>query len=135
MDTSPNMQIINQDDQYLNMTFPDSSNIVLQFSSISNLLNPAIPLGDQMEYVPGGVILILVGSTESGEIVRNRNMWTYTLGCGKEDYTVLDGNMIGWAGFVSVIRFSIVLFRLLSLLLLRCYYFTSFFLHNLVYIS
>ncbi len=102
MDTSPNMQIINQDDQYLNVTFPDPSNIVLQFSSISNLLDPAMPLGDQLQYVPGGAILIFVGATDSGEIVRNRMMWTYTMGCGLEDYTVLDGNVIGWAGFVSV---------------------------------
>jgi hypothetical protein len=97
------MQIINQDDQYLNVTFPDPSNIVLQFSSISNLLDPAMPLSDQMEYVPGGAILVLLGATASGEIVRNRMLLTYTMGCGMEDYTVLDGNMIGWAGFVSVI--------------------------------
>eukprot|EP00985_Skeletonema_marinoi_P026181 scaffold20073_cov95-Skeletonema_marinoi.AAC.2 len=102
MDTSSNMQIINQDDQYLNVTFPDPSNIVLQFSSISNLLNPAMPLSDQMEYVPGGAILILVGATASGEIVRNRMLWTYTMGCGLDDYTVLDGNVIGWAGFENL---------------------------------
>eukprot|EP00984_Skeletonema_dohrnii_P006993 scaffold2487_cov98-Skeletonema_dohrnii-CCMP3373.AAC.11 len=103
MDTSSNMQIINQDDQYLNVTFPYPSNIVLTFSSISNLLNPAIPLGDQMEYVPGGTFLILVGATASGEIVRNRMMWTYTMGCGLEDYTVLDGDVIGWAGFENLL--------------------------------
>jgi hypothetical protein len=103
MDTSPNMQIINNDDQYINVTFPDPSNIVLQFSSISNLLNPDLPLSEQMEYVPGGAILILVGTTADGEVVRNRMLWTYTMGCGLEDYTVLDGNVIGWAGFVSMI--------------------------------
>ena len=103
MDTSPNMQIINNDDQYINVTFPDPSNIVLQFSSISNLLKPDLPLSEQMEYVPGGAILILVGTTADGEVVRNRMMWTYTMGCGLEDYTVLDGNVIGWAGFVSMI--------------------------------
>jgi len=99
MDTSPFMNIINQDDQYINVTFPDPTNIVLQFSSISNLLDPALPMADQMEYVPGGAILIFVGATASGEIVRNRMLWTYTMGCGLEDYTVLDGNVIGWAGF------------------------------------
>ena len=102
MDTSPNMQIINQDDQYLNVSFPDPSNIVLQYSSISNLLDPALPLSSQMEYVPGGAILVLIGVTASGEVVRNRLMWTYTMGCGMEDYTILDGDMIGWAGFVSL---------------------------------
>eukprot|EP00984_Skeletonema_dohrnii_P010209 scaffold3982_cov72-Skeletonema_dohrnii-CCMP3373.AAC.3 len=107
MDTSPDKKIINQDDSYLDLDvililFPDPSNIVLQFSSISNLLNPAMPLSDQMEYVPGEATLILVGATASGEIVRNRMLWTYTMGCGLEDYTVLDGNVIGWAGFVSV---------------------------------
>ena len=44
-----------------------------------------------------------MGATASGEVVRNRMMWTYTMGCGMEDYTVLDGNVIGWAGFVSAI--------------------------------
>ena len=66
-------------------------------------MKPDLPLSEQMEYVPGGAILILVGTTADGEVVRNRMMWTYTMGCGLEDYTVLDGNVIGWAGFVSMI--------------------------------
>ena len=54
-----------------------------------------------MEYVPGGVILILVGQTELGEIVRNRVMWTYTMGCDVEDVTVEVGDVFGWTMFVS----------------------------------
>ena len=103
VDTSPDMQTINRDDQYLEgVTFPDPSNIVLQYSSISKLLDPALPLSSQMEYVPGGAILVLIGVTASGEFVRNRLMWTYTMGCGMEDYTILDGDMLGWAGFENI---------------------------------
>jgi hypothetical protein len=65
---------------------------------------------------------VLVGATANGEIVRNRMLWTYTMGCGMEDYTVLDGNVIGWAGFVSVMVYVIDLFFcFVSLFLLRCY--------------
>lgn len=120
MDTSPNMQIINQDDQYLNVSFPDPSNIVLQYSSISNLLDPASALSSQMEYVPGGAILVLVGVTASGEVVRNRLMWTYTMGCGMEDYTILDGDMIGWAGFVSFVICRVFCLFVICLILLQC---------------
>ena len=105
MDTSPNMNIINQDDQYLNVTFPPNNNHTLSFTSISATLDPSSTLEDQLEFVPGGVILILVASTESGEIVRNRVMWTYTMECSdgmEEDVLVVEvGDEFAWAMFVS----------------------------------
>ncbi len=108
MDTSPNMNIINQDDQYIDFSSsseasgPSSSSITsftLSYTSISAYLNPNISLDKQLEYVPGGVILILVGQTEGGEIVRNRVMWTYTMGCDIEDVTVEVGDLFGWTMF------------------------------------
>ena len=108
MDTSPNMNIINQDDQYIDFSSsseasgPSSSSITsftLSYTSISAYLNPNIPLDEQLEYVPGGAILILVGQTEEGEIVRNRVMWTYTMGCNTEDRTVEVGDVFGWTMF------------------------------------
>ena len=56
---------------------------------------------EQLDIVPGGVILVLVGLTNGGEVIRNRIMWTYTMGCGMEDVTVMNGDEFGWAMFVS----------------------------------
>ncbi|KAL7555249.1 hypothetical protein ACHAWF_018907, partial [Thalassiosira exigua] len=103
LDTS--MAVINQDDSYLNatLTFPPGADVVLDYASISDSLDPAQPLEEQMENVPGGVILILVGSTEDGEVVRNRIMWTYNLGCGAEESaTVEAGDAFGWSTFDMV---------------------------------
>lgn len=52
-----------------------------------------------MNKVPGGVILILLGVTAEGEVVRNRLMWTYTNSCGEDDVTILDGDGFGWTMF------------------------------------
>ena len=51
--------------------------------------------------------MILVASTESGEIVRNRVMWTYTMECSggggmEEDVLVVEvGDEFAWTMFVS----------------------------------
>ena len=121
MDTSPNMQIINHDDQYVNVTFPDQSKIVLQFSSISNLLDPSAPLSDQMEYVPGGAILWVLRRVER---LLGKIMWTYTMGCRIEDYCV--GWEPDWLGLIckclSLLCFSIdaVCLLLYTVLLTLC---------------
>jgi hypothetical protein len=98
MDTSPDMNIINQDDTYLVI---DSDVSSLSYTSVSASLDPSTSLNDQLDKVPGGVILILIGATSSGEIVRNRVMWTYTMGCGTEEVTVEPGDSLGWTIFVS----------------------------------
>ena len=99
------MNIINQDDQYLNLTFPyNNDDMVLSFTSISATLDPAMSLEEQLDIVPGGVILVLVGQVEeSGEIMRNRLMWTYSMGCGVSVKTVEVGDEFGWAEFVSAV--------------------------------
>ena len=108
LDTSKDMHIINQDEEYINVTFPpndDSSPVTdyaLSFTSISAMLDPDIPLNDQLQFVPGGVILVLIASAESGELIRNRLLWTYEMGCGMEEsVTVEVGDEFGWAIFVS----------------------------------
>ena len=107
MDTSTNMNIINQDDTYLNnnVTYPPNTtpitNYTLSYTSISSTLNPDLSIEEQLDIVPGGVILVLVGLTNDGEVIRNRIMWTYTMGCGMEDVTVMNGDEFGWAMFVS----------------------------------
>jgi len=101
IDTSPDMNIINQDDQYLNLTSSDAID-VLSFTSISSMLDPTLDIADQLNYVPGGAILILIGMTEEGEVVRNRLLWTYTNGCGKMDMPIFDGDEFGWAVFGDI---------------------------------
>jgi hypothetical protein len=100
IDTSPDMTIINQDDSYLNLT--DFHEGTLSYTSISATLDPSVSLEDQLDSVPGGAILVLIGQDESGELVRNRLMWTYTMKCGMEVETVRNGNEFGWALFVSL---------------------------------
>ncbi|KAL3811100.1 hypothetical protein ACHAXA_009870 [Cyclostephanos tholiformis] len=103
MDTSPDMNIINQDDTYILIsqadTGDDGKDMTLSYTSVSANLDPDVALDDQLGLLPGGVILILVGRTTSGEIVRNRLMWTYTIGCGTDDVTVEAGEGLGWAIF------------------------------------
>ena len=101
IDTSPDMTIINQDDSYLNLTDFYEEDITLSYTSISATLDPKVSLDDQIEDVPGGAILVLIGQDANGEVVRNRLMWTYTMKC--EDETVDDGDEFGWASFVSPI--------------------------------
>ena len=118
MDTSTNMNIINQDDSYLNnATFPPSDNGItdytLTYTSISSTLNPDLSIEEQLDIVPGGVILILVALTNGGEVIRNRIMWTYTMGCGMEDVTVLNGDEFVWATFVSSFTCVFVCIQLL----------------------
>ena len=110
LDTSSDMNIINQDDQYINVTFPPNNDPItdytLSFTSISSMLDTSVPLEDQLEMTPGGVILILVGVTEEGEIVRNRIMWMYGMGCDGEESVVIEkGDAFGWTMFVSTLAY------------------------------
>lgn len=104
IDTSPDMTIINQDDSYLDLTDFNDEGIKLSYTSISSTLDPSVALEDQIDSVPGGAILVLIGQDESGEFVRNRIMWTYTMKCGLSVETVEDGDEFGWALFVSIIH-------------------------------
>ncbi|KAL9179042.1 hypothetical protein ACHAXT_000084 [Thalassiosira profunda] len=106
LDASNDMNVINQDDQYLNVTFPPNdagdpvTSYTLSFNSISALLDPSKPLEEQMGKVPGGVILILVARTASGEVVRNRLIWQYSMGCSAEESVVVEsGDAFGWSVF------------------------------------
>jgi hypothetical protein len=104
IDTSPDMTIINQDDSYLDLTDFNEEGITLSYTSISATLDPSEALEDQIDSVPGGAILVLIGQDENGELVRNRLMWTYTMKCGLGIETVEDGDEFGWASFVSSIH-------------------------------
>ena len=67
MDTSPTFSILNQDSQYLNTNLPDGS--IMTFDSISKNLNGSMTLEDQLEYLPGGVMLLLFGLDELNNVI------------------------------------------------------------------
>ena len=101
--------VINQDDSYSDVDLKNGD--LVEFDSISNLLSPDEGLGDQSEYVPGGVQITIRGrvvdhgnknnSTDAGKsrIVNQRVTWSYTNGC--DAVPVNDGDRIGWVTFVS----------------------------------
>jgi len=97
-DTSGNLIVINQDDTSYFNTSHVSGDIVT-FRSISNDLDPDVPMEDQLDYLPGGVQLTLQGRLVEGggaedEIVSNRITWSYTNACDAEPLAV--GERIGW---------------------------------------
>jgi hypothetical protein len=81
-----------------NKSFSDQSlsgGDVIEFTSISSKLNPNIPLEDQLQYLPGGLILRYVGFNINNEEVNNIVAWEYNVeDCTTEQIT--DGNFIGW---------------------------------------
>jgi hypothetical protein len=71
----------------------------MQFYSVSSILNPSVPLGDQTNLVPGGAELIMYGKTEGGMFFRNRILWIYEINnCGMENNPVQVG-AIGLDGY------------------------------------
>ena len=97
------LTVINQDDTYsdVDLKFGDT----VTFNSISNLLRDGVSLGDQSEYVPGGVQIFIRGRVTdkngagTSKIVNQRVTWSYTNGC--DAVPVNDGDRIGWVTFVS----------------------------------
>ena len=73
----------------------------MSFTSISNKLDPNMPLEDQLEYVPGGVVVVLFGTNEEGVVVQNTVAWGYVGegNCESEPLEVNDS--IGWIVIVS----------------------------------
>ena len=103
IDTSAGLNVLNQDDTYLNVSLADGDSVT--FDSISANLNPAVPLSSQLEYVPGGVIVIVILQTEEGgEPIRNRLFWAYQMSC--ETLAPSVGDEFGSITLVSI--FSIV---------------------------
>ena len=109
VDTSGTLNVINQDDTYNNVDLSDGD--VISFNSISQKLNPDKPLSEQLELVPGGVILSLrARSGENGRTVTNRVGWTYT---GPYDSLPVNvGDSIGWITVVSRCEYNLLSFTL-----------------------
>ena len=92
-DTTADLNIINQDSTYFDI---DGSNgDILEYTSISSTLDVDVPIGDQLDKVPGGVILVLFGENAAGEVIQNRVAWGYKRNyCNEEP--VAAGMSIGW---------------------------------------
>ena len=86
---------INQDGTYFTTDLSDGS--VISYTSVSNQLDPSLPLEDQMQYVPTSVTFMMFGTDKDGNMVRNVVAWDY--GCVNEPLSV--GSSIGWLELVS----------------------------------
>lgn len=94
VDTTPELNILNQDSTYFSTNLNDGD--IVSYTSISNMLDPSTPLEDQLEYVPGGVVVVLFGTDEEGVVVQNTVAWGYggVEYCESEPLAVNDS--IGW---------------------------------------
>jgi len=101
-DTTGDLNVINQDDTYSDVSFGDG--VVLNFASASSFLDTSIPLEDQLgldqtpgpALVTGGTSLIIYGKTASGKVVQNQMFWIYDMECGRDNFPVQTGDEIGW---------------------------------------
>ena len=99
-DTSGELNIINENDSFLSTNL--TSGQEFSFDSIAQQLDTTQELQDQMDLVPGGAGLFIIGSNEDGEaVVSARMVWEFTPGeC--EVVPVLVGESLGMVEFVSV---------------------------------
>ena len=101
VDTSGNLIVINQDDTYNNVSLTTGDTIT--FDSVSANLNSDEPLSNQINYVPGGVLMKLVAKNEGSDtIVRQQVSWLYTNSC--DDLPSSVGDAIGWVTLVSSVQ-------------------------------
>ena len=97
-DTTPALNIINQDSTYFEIAGTDGQ--LLEYESVSARLDPTVPLSDQIENVPGGVILILFGVNAANEVIQNTVAWIYTLNyC--DEVPLSPGAEVGWVTLES----------------------------------
>ena len=95
-DTSAELNIINQDSTYFDTTLEDGAE--LQFTSISSKFDEDKPLSEQMDLVPGGVMMVMFGLNAANEVVQNTVAWGYDTGyCNGEPLAV--GDSVGWVTY------------------------------------
>eukprot|EP00580_Thalassiosira_gravida_P003897 CAMPEP_0201601666 /NCGR_PEP_ID=MMETSP0492-20130828/2588_1 /ASSEMBLY_ACC=CAM_ASM_000837 /TAXON_ID=420259 /ORGANISM="Thalassiosira gravida, Strain GMp14c1" /LENGTH=289 /DNA_ID=CAMNT_0048064969 /DNA_START=249 /DNA_END=1114 /DNA_ORIENTATION=- len=92
-DSTPQLNIINQDSTYFDTSSSDGD--LLSYTSISASLDVARPLTDQVDSVPGGVMMVLFGINGDGEVIQNTVAWAYNLdNC--EEVPLEEGDGVGW---------------------------------------
>lgn len=111
------LTVINQNDTFTNTSL--ASGDTFSFPSISNMLSPGTPIGEQEKYYPTEVTLILEGKVKDDDgnevAVRNQVAWSYTEDCNILPISV--GQSIGWVDIVSrTHRLSFFAFFIITLL-------------------
>jgi len=92
-DTTPELNVINQDSTYFEFTGTNGQ--IITYESISTQLNPSIPLSEQEDGVPGGVFMVLFGINAAGVVIQNTVAWGYTRNyC--DGVPLNDDDAIGW---------------------------------------
>jgi hypothetical protein len=99
VDTTPELNIINQDSTYFTTNLPNES--VITYTSISNQLDYKLPLEDQMENAPGGVVVVLFGNDQDGNVIQNTVAWDYGGAGYCESEPLAAADTIGWIVVVS----------------------------------
>lgn len=99
-DTTSSFNIINQEVTYVDIEGGAlTDGYVLNYTSISSKLDPNLPINDQTELVPGGVMLVLFGINSNGVMVQNTIAWGYKANC--EGEILLSGGS-GWIAIEEV---------------------------------
>lgn len=91
------MKVINHEEVTGNLY--DGSDVT--FSSISNQLDPAKPLEDQMDYVPRGLWIIMLGHDEKENPIQNTVSWNFGGSEYCQSVPLSDGDIIGLLEIVS----------------------------------
>ena len=96
-DTTASFNILNEEVTYFDMEGGElTDGDVLNYTSISSKLDSARPINDQMELVPGGVMLLLFGINDNNVVVQNTIAWGYTTNCDCEISILRDDIGAGW---------------------------------------
>jgi hypothetical protein len=66
----------------------------IQYTSISEALDPNVPLDDQQSNIPKYIQFLIFGGNEQGEVLVNAFIMRYTLSCEVEPIEI--GNKKGW---------------------------------------
>ncbi len=111
------LTVINQNDTFTNTSLVSGD--TFSFPSISGLLSPGTPIGEQAQYFPTEVTLSLEGKVKDDDgnevAVRNQVAWSYTEDCNILPISV--GQSIGWVDIVSrTHRLSFFTFFIITLL-------------------
>ena len=93
-DTTSELNVLKQE-EITNSDQDLSNGQTFEFTSISSDLDPNIPLEDQIDYFPNGLIVKISGRNANNEYVSNTFAWEYDIeDCTTEQISV--GDYIGW---------------------------------------
>ena len=71
--------------------------------SFRSILDPQVPIEDQLDLLPIGIQIQISGTTNSGDTVTSSILWTYTNDCNVQPLDLQGGESIGLITTVSYI--------------------------------